>query len=156
MSNKFRDDWDDMEDLISIRERINNLFQHVQERSTPVGSDQSYGWTPSFDIFETDQEYVVKAEVPGVKEQDLSVQVHNNILSVRGERKPRKDADREYYHLMERSHGRFVRSFTLPEPVNEKEIQAALKDGILTVTVPKTGQPEVKPEVKKVAVRSGG
>ncbi|MBF0458770.1 MAG: Hsp20/alpha crystallin family protein [Nitrospirae bacterium] len=135
MGNKF---WDDTDRLLFLRERANNLFHHDTEGD--LTSRYAYTWVPPFDIFEMEGEIVVRADIPGVKLEDISIVVEGeNTISIRGERKPGIHSDREYFHCMERSFGRFMRSFKLPDSVNTDVIEVVLTDGVLSVTIPKTG-----------------
>ncbi len=106
-------------------------------------------WSPSVDISETADNFVVRAELPGMKKDDIELEVENNVLSIRGERKFEKTDEGENYHFMERSYGSFYRSFTLPKNVDSETIGAEYKDGMLIVTIPK--KEEVKP--KKVEIK---
>jgi HSP20 family protein len=105
-------------------------------------------WSPSVDISETADNFIVRAELPGMKKEDIELEVENNVLSIRGERKFEKTDEGENYHFMERSYGSFYRSFTLPKNVDSETIGAEYKDGMLVVTIPK--KEEVKP--KKVEI----
>lgn len=95
-------------------------------------------WSPSVDIEEKDNEIVVKADIPGVSEKDLEVRLENNTLTLKGERKFEKEDKQKGYHRIERGYGSFVRSFALPASVDADKVQAHYKDGVLTVTLPKT------------------
>jgi HSP20 family protein len=108
-------------------------------------------WAPACDIFETDNEIVVKAELPEVKKEDVKVSVENNILTIHGERKFSEETKRENYHRLERSYGEFTRSFTLPSFVDTGKINAEFKDGMLRVTMPK--REEAKPKQVEVKVK---
>ncbi|MBF0537658.1 MAG: Hsp20/alpha crystallin family protein [Nitrospirae bacterium] len=131
MSNK---NMDDMGELISFHERFNILFQ--DEQSEPA-SQQAYTWTPAFDIYETEKEFVIKADVAGIKENDVSLTVDNGVLTIKGERRPRQDTESESYHCMERCFGKFMRSFVLPPTVSINNIRARLYDGVLMIDIPK-------------------
>ena len=95
-------------------------------------------WTPSCNVSETREEYRIEAELPGVKQDDLEVQVENRVLTLRGERREKKEDKGEKYHRVESSYGSFMRSFTLPEDADEEKIFADFKDGLLTVRVVRT------------------
>ncbi len=95
-------------------------------------------WAPSADISETDKEFLIKAELPAVKKEDVHVTVENGLITIRGERKHEKEDKSEKQHRVERFYGTFERSFALPENVNTAAIQAESKDGVLTVRIPKT------------------
>lgn len=95
-------------------------------------------WAPSVDIAETDKEFTVKADLAGVKKEDLKVSVQNGVLTLAGERKFEKEEKDEKHHRVERSYGSFTRSFSLPENVLQDKIDAECKDGVVTVRLPKT------------------
>lgn len=94
-------------------------------------------WAPTADISETEKEYLVKAELPGVKREDLKVTVENGVLSIQGERKQEKEEKGEKLHRIERAYGAFYRSFALPDNVSASDIHAECKDGVLFVHIPK-------------------
>ena len=94
-------------------------------------------WTPSVDIFETENEIVVKAELPGVDRKDITLNLENNVLTVKGERKFEKETKEENYHRIEREYGSFSRSFALPTAVNGDTVKAEYKDGVLRIILPK-------------------
>jgi HSP20 family protein len=94
-------------------------------------------WTPAVDIKETEKEYLVKAELPGVKREDVKVSLEDGVLMIEGERRQEKDTEGEKTHRVERFYGTFCRSFTLPEYADAKAIRAESKDGVLKVHVPK-------------------
>lgn len=108
-------------------------------------------WAPTCDIYETDNEIVVKAELPEVKKEDIQVKLENNLLSIRGERKMEEEAKKENYHRIERSYGEFVRSFTLPSFADPNKINAEYRDGVLRVTIGK--REEAKPKQVDVKVK---
>ena len=101
-------------------------------------------WTPRTDIEETENEYIVKSEVPGLKNKDISITLDNGVLTIKGERKREEKKKGHHKSYMERSYGAFCRSFTLPNGVDETKIAALLKDGILSVTLPKTEERKPK------------
>lgn len=108
-------------------------------------------WSPTCDIYETDNEIVVKAELPEVKKEDVNVSIDNNVLSIRGERKFSEETKKENYHRVERSYGEFFRSFTLPNTVDAGKVNAEFKDGMLRVMMPK--REEAKPKQIEVKVK---
>jgi HSP20 family protein len=107
-------------------------------------------WAPAVDIYEGENELVVKADLPDVKPEDLDVRVENNILTIRGERKFEKTVDEKNYLRVERAYGSFARSFSLAHTVNTEAIKADYKDGVLTLSIPK--REEAKPKQIKVNV----
>jgi HSP20 family protein len=107
-------------------------------------------WIPTVDISESDGEYLIKAELPEVKKEDVKVTVENGVLTLQGERRQEKEEQGKKYHRIERSYGSFVRSFTLPEAVDESGVKAEYKDGVLNLHLPKTEK--VKPKAIDVKV----
>jgi len=106
-------------------------------------------FTPAVDIYEDEKSIYLKAELPGIKPEEIKINVDKHVLTLEGERKLEKEEKKEGYHRVERSYGSFRRSFSLPENVSTDEINAAYKDGVLTLTLPKTD--EAKPREIKVA-----
>jgi HSP20 family protein len=140
----------------SLQSRINRLFEEgfglapFADEAQSLSSSLS-SWSPACDIYETENEIVVKAELPEVKKDDVHVSLENNVLTIRGERKFEDESKRENYHRIERSYGEFVRSFTLPAIINSDKIGAEFKDGVLRVTLPK--REEAKPKQIEVTVK---
>ena len=108
-------------------------------------------WTPACDIYENENEIVVKAELPEVKKEDVHVSIDNNVLTIRGERKLSEETKKENYHRVERSYGEFTRIFTLPNFIDTAKVNAEFKDGMLRVTLPK--REETKPKQVEVKVK---
>src|SRR5882724_7464010 len=126
---------------------FNELFDRSQESNlTP--------WAPAVDIYESEHELVVKADLPDVKPEELDIRVENNILTIRGERKFEKKEDEKNYLRVERAYGSFARSFSLANTVNTDAIKADYKDGVLTLNIPK--REEAKPKQIKVNVAHAG
>jgi len=140
--------WRPFRDLATMQEEMNRLFDHMFNR-LPEAKDFGEGmWSPCVDISETKDNLVITAEVPGMKKDDIRISVHDNILTLRGEKKQEKKVDEENYHRIERSYGAFHRSFTLPTTVQQDQVKASYKDGILRITLPKAE--EAKP--KEIAI----
>jgi HSP20 family protein len=143
--------WEPIKDLLTLQDRMNRLFDDSVRGLRP--GEEALGtaiWSPAVDIYETDNEVVLKAEVPEISQKDIDIQVENNTLVLRGERKFEKEAKRENFHRIERAYGSFVRSFTLPNTIDQEKIRADYKDGILKIVMPK--REETKPKQIKVAV----
>jgi HSP20 family protein len=138
--------WEPFRDLVS-QERLNRLFG---ELARGFGEEEggTRAWAPAVDIFETDQNLVLKAELPGVDPKDVEIRVEDNTLYLKGERKFEKETKEENYHRVERVYGSFARSFSLPSSVDFDKTTAEYKDGILTVTMPK--REEAKPKTIKI------
>ena len=132
----------------SLQDQINRLFNETFDRSSQEGSLTT--WAPAVDIFETEHELIVKADLPDVKPEDLDIRVENNVLTIRGERKFEKKVTEDKYLRVERSYGSFSRSFSLANTVNTEAIKADYKDGVLTLSIPK--REEAKPKQIKVQV----
>ena len=134
----------------SLPDHLNRLFNEAFERSSEEGNLTV--WAPSVDIYETEHELVVKADLPDVKPEELDIRVENNILTIRGERKFEKSVNESNYLRVERSYGSFARSFSLANTVNSEAIKADYKNGVLTLSIPK--REEAKPKQIKVNVEA--
>jgi HSP20 family protein len=115
------------------------------------GDGRPLGWLPAVDIHETDSEYRVTAEVPGIRREDVKVRLEDNVLTIEGERKEEKEAKGERSHRIERSYGAFCRRFTLPEDADASKVSADCKDGVVRVHIPK--RPEQKPKAREIAIQ---
>ena len=120
--------WDPLRDLLALHQQLGHL----------VGADAP-GWTPPVDLYETPHEFVLTAELPGLRRDQIEIQAEENRVLIRGARSatPDREIPCEQYHRVERGHGHFSRAFALPEPIEVDRITADLKDGVLTVTLPK-------------------
>jgi HSP20 family protein len=110
------------------------------------GNDRKLVWSPSADISETEKEYVIRAELPAVKKEDVQVTYDDGVITLKGERKQQKDEKYEKFHRVESFFGSFERSFSLPDNANAETIRCESKDGILTVHIPKTETLKQKPK----------
>ena len=145
--------WDPFKDLMTLQDRMNRLFEDsIRGARESDGGLTSAAWSPAVDIFETENEVVLKAELPGVDQKSIDIHVENNTLTLRGERKLEKETKQENYHRIERAYGSFFRSFTLPGTIDQEKIHAGYQDGVLTVQMPK--REETKPKQIKVALTS--
>jgi HSP20 family protein len=140
--------WEPFRGVTTLQDQINRLFNDAFERTGEQSSLSA--WAPAVDIYETEQELVVKADLPDVDPKDLDIRVENNLLTIRGERKFEKKVSEENYLRVERSYGSFARSFTLANTVNSEAIKADYQNGVLTLTIPK--REEAKPKQIKVNV----
>lgn len=130
--------WDPFRDLIALQEKLNRLFEDAIARFRYSGDgNEADAWSPPVDIYETDREIVLSAELPGLSKADIDVQVTDSQLTIQGVRKLEKDLQEENYHRIERSYGRFHRNFTLPVSVLTDQISAAYDRGVLRITLPK-------------------
>lgn len=129
--------WDPFRDLISIQDRMNRLFEQTLSRSRGEEAVSPAAWTPAVDIYETADTIVMKAELPGVSREEIQIQINDNTLTLKGERRFAKDVQEENYLRIERAYGNFHRSFTLPASIRQETIRAVFKDGVLELTLPK-------------------
>jgi len=140
--------WDPFRDIITLREKMNRLFEDAVTARGEEKDMISSTWTPSVDIFETENALILTAEVPGVDENNIEIKIEDNTLSLKGDRIFEKETSEENYHRIERSYGSFYRSFTLPRNVDQEKIKAEHDNGVLRITMPK--KPESKPKTVKV------
>lgn len=144
--------WKPLEELKELEERIVSLFEKGPRSKHGEKEDlKMVDWAPSVDITEDDKEYLIKAEAPGVKREDLKVNVQNGVLTISGERQSEKEEKNKKVHRVERSYGSFARSFTLPEDAEDEELSAQFKEGILAVHLPKTAKAKAKSTEVKIA-----
>ena len=136
--------WNPYRNLISLPDEIDRFFNGF---GLDLNESDSV-WSPTVDISETENQYEVNAEIPGLKKEDIKLSVEDNVLTLSGERKVEKETDKKNYHRIERAYGKFERSFRLPKEVDAENIKANYKNGVLTVQLPKTEA--VKP--KEIAV----
>jgi HSP20 family protein len=144
--------WDPFRDLISIQDRMNRLFDQTLARTR--GEEEGISastWMPAVDIYETADRVVMKAELPGLTREDIEINVRDNTLSLRGERKFEKEVKEENYLRIERAYGSFQRSFTLPATIHQDKIRAVFKDGVLELSLPKAE--EARPKQIKIDVK---
>jgi len=142
--------WDPFRDVLTLQNRLNSLFQDYNREGEPVSTAS---FVPPVDIYEDDHQIVLKLEVPGMKQEDLDIQLENNNLTVRGERKFENEEKEENFHRIERRYGSFFRSFTIPSTVNPDSVKADYDAGVLRVQLEK--RPEAKPKQIKVEVGKG-
>ena len=135
--------WDPFRELNTLNERFDRFMG--KDWNTAMSTTT---WNPSVDIFENENEIVLKAELPGMEAKNIEVKLENNVLMLKGERHFEKEAKEENYHRIEREYGSFSRSFSLPTAVKDENVTAEYKDGILKIVLPK--KEEVKPKPIKV------
>ena len=143
--------WDPFQNVSALQDRINRLFDDAFPRSGDIDDDMSAcAWRPTVDIYYTEEALVLKAELPGVDKEDVAVEVKDNILTLKGERKTDQTIEEESYLRRERSFGTFSRSFNLRQNINPELIRAKFKNGVLEVTVPKPKEEQPKQVVVNV------
>ena len=141
--------WPSFGRLSDLRDEIDRLFESpLSELTRP--SQLLSGWTPALDVYENKDNFVVKAELPGMKKEDIEVSLHDGSLSISGERKTESKHEEGEVYRAERFFGRFQRTVTLPTTVAADKVKAAYNDGVLTITLPKTE--EAKPKKIDVSV----
>ena len=143
----------DQSHVLTLQNEVNRLFEDnfTRERS---GHADLATWAPPVDIYETENELVVKAELPDFQDKDIDVRITNNTLTIRGERKFEKDVKEDNYLRIERAYGSFVRSFSLPNTVSSENIRADYRNGVLTLHMAK--REESKPKQIKISVSANG
>jgi HSP20 family protein len=145
--------WEPVAELTTIQNEMNRLFNTLfdQPGQAPRGNGVPRRWVPAMDLVETDDHYVLRADLPGLSEDDVNIELESNVLTVSGERKIEHEQHVEGYYRVERAFGAFSRSLTLPEGVDAEAIQASFDRGVLEVRIPKPE--ERKP--RKVAIKAG-
>ena len=143
--------WDPFRELEGIQSRLNRLFHEAPARRSEDEALFFSDWAPAVDIQETEKEYVVNADLPDVKKEDVKVEVDDGILIVEGERKQEKEETGKKFHRVERAYGKFVRRFALPTEIDAAKVQAEFKDGVLNVHLPKSAAAKPKTVEVKVA-----
>ncbi len=142
--------WDPFRDVLALQNRMNSIFQEFNRGDGDVMSTAAF--VPPVDVYEDEHKVVLKLEVPGMKESDLDIQLENNVLTVKGERKFEKEEKEENFHRIERRYGSFYRSFTIPNTVNPDSVKANYDAGVLKIELEKRA--EAKP--KQIKVQVGG
>jgi HSP20 family protein len=144
--------WEPVRELNTIQGEINRLFNSFFD--APIGGGEGVGrrWLPAMDLVEADDHYVLRADLPGLAEDDVQIEVEDNVLTVSGERKAEHEERGEGYHRLERAYGSFSRSLTLPEGVDAEAVHASFERGVLEVRIPKPE--ERKP--RRVSINVGG
>jgi HSP20 family protein len=135
-------------DLVSIKEKMNRIFEESISRSRAKGDLEAVSWSPPVDIYENEDCIVLRAEIPGMKKSDIDVQIHGDTLVLKGLRRRTRESPDENYLLLERSFGSFTRTFKLPRIVESEGVVANYKNGVLELILPKAK--DVKP--KKIRI----
>jgi HSP20 family protein len=139
--------WNPFVELDEIQQRLNRLFL---ERTVKTGEANFADFMPAVDIEETDADFLVKADLPDVKKDEIKIRVQDGVLAIEGERKQQKEEKGKRFHKIEREYGRFVRRFALPTEVDADKVRAEFKDGVLSVVLPKA--PAAKPKLIDVQI----
>jgi len=146
--------WDPIREIDSLQGEMNRLFASYFDtpttRPNDNGTTTARRWIPAMDLVETREHFVLKADLPGVTESDVHIEIANNVLTVAGERKAEHEDKHEGYYRLERATGAFSRSLTLPEGIDPESVQATFDNGVLEVRIPKPI--EVKPRRVQIDV----
>lgn len=143
--------WDPFNDMDGVFNRmLRNSFTGLPRLSVQGRGGAKLEWSPSANISETDKEYLIRAELPAVKKEDVKVTVDRGMITIEGERRQQKEEKTEKFHRVESLYGNFTRSFSLPEDINVEAIRCEDKDGVLTVHIPKTHTEKTKAKQIKV------
>ncbi|HUF02558.1 MAG TPA: Hsp20/alpha crystallin family protein [Aridibacter sp.] len=129
--------YDPFRELRSLQDEMNRLFMTNVPRSVAQEDLASGGWSPSVDIYESENEIILEAELPGMKREDFEVSIENNVITLKGKREFEKKEEGDNYHRVERSYGAFTRSFSLPRTVSAENTTADFRNGVLKVSLPK-------------------
>ena len=144
--------WEPVRELNSLQSEMNRLFNTFFDTPTGGNGGGLRRWVPAMDLVETDDHFVLKADLPGLDSGDVNIEVEDNVLTVSGERKVEHETSKEGYYRLERSSGEFRRALTLPDGVDADKIEASFEKGVLEIRVPKPEQR--KP--RKVQIGVGG
>jgi HSP20 family protein len=145
--------WNPLKELEEMEKRLSTIFGRpaIGTNGESKEAMSVTEWTPLVDITEDDKEYLVKAEIPEMKKEDITINVHDDVLTVSGERRYEKEEKAKKFHRVERAYGGFMRSFGLPENADGSKISAEYKDGVLKVHLPKSEQAKKKAIEVKIA-----
>lgn len=135
--------WDPFKEITSLREEIDRLFDSFFGRKTFI-TEREHVFSPAVDVEETEDAFIIRAEVPGMKKEEIKVTVDENGISISGERKREKEEKGKTYHRMEISYGKFKRYIPFPKEVQPDKAKAKCKDGILEIEVPKSEKAKPK------------
>ena len=144
--------WEPVRELTSLQSEMNRLFNTFFDTPTPGNGGAGRRWIPAMDLVETDEHFVLKADLPGLAEDDVNIEVEDNVLTVSGERKAEHETTKEGYHRVERAFGQFSRSLTLPEGIDAEAVSASFDRGVLEIRIPK---PEAR-KPRKISIGVGG
>ena len=139
-----------IQDLFSIHNEMNRLFDNWYRPARYRAEGENLDWMPVVDILEANEHVEIRAEIPGLSEKDVQVSVTDDVLTLKGEKTQKSEENDQKYHRVERSYGRFQRSFTLPANLNPEDIKAKFTNGVLTVSIPKAK--EVQPKEVQISV----
>ena len=134
--------WEPLRELTTLQNEMNRLFSSAFDTPTGGNGNTMRRWMPAMDLVETDEYFVLTADLPGLTENDVNIEVDDRVLTVSGERKAKHESTKDGYHRVERAFGSFSRSLTLPKGVNAEAVEAAFEHGVLEIRIPKPEQPK--------------
>ena len=143
--------WDPIREMMQLQNAVDRLFESELASTMPLWRQSATAWMLPLDVIETEDEFIIKASIPGINPDELDISITDNVLTIKGEIKV-EEAEDVRYHLRERRFGMFQRSISLPVPVNSDKVEAVYENGVLTLHIPKAE--EVKPKhisIKKVS-----
>jgi HSP20 family protein len=130
--------WDPFKELEDLQDRMRSLFVRSGNGDSFLTNETDFAdWSPAVDISEDEKEFTITADLPDVKKEEVKVSLDDGMLTIKGERQHKEETKKKKFHRVERSYGKYVRSFRLPDEVESDKIDAAFKDGVLTVHLPK-------------------
>jgi len=136
--------WNPLRELEDMQGRLNRLFGEPSFARTGENGMSFSGWSPAVDVQETDKEYLIKADLPDVKKEDVKVELLDGTLTIEGERQQEKEEKGKKFHKIEREYGKFLRRFAMPSEVDASKVQADFKNGVLNVHLPKSATAKPK------------
>jgi HSP20 family protein len=134
--------WEPLRELTTLQNEMNRLFSSAFDTPGSGNGNTLRRWMPAMDLVETESHFVLTADLPGLTESDVNIEVDDRVLTVSGERKAKHESTKDGYHRVERAFGSFSRSLTLPKGVNAEAVQAAFEHGVLEIRIPKPEQPK--------------
>ena len=139
--------WRPFREMERMRREMDRLWDSFFEERPRLRMEEAGEWMPSLDLSETDNDIIVKADLPGIDPKDIDISLANDVLTIKGEKKQEREEKDENYHIIERSYGSFTRSLRLPRDVQSDKISASYKNGVLKVVLPKSEEAKAK-EIK--------
>ena len=143
--------WEPLRELGTLQTEMNRLFNTVFDTPAPAGNGGLRRWLPAMDLVESGDHFVLRADLPGLSEEDVNIEVEDRVLTISGERKAEHEANKDGFHRVERAFGAFSRSLTLPEGIDADAVDASFDRGVLEVRIPKPE--ERKP--RKITIGAG-
>jgi HSP20 family protein len=143
--------WEPLREFSTLQNEMNRLFNTVFDSPAPAGNGGLRRWMPAMDLVESGDHFVLRADLPGLSEEDVNIEVEDRVLTISGERKAEHQVDKDGFHRIERAFGTFSRSLTLPEGIDPEAVQASFDRGVLEVRIPKPE--ERKP--RKITIGAG-